>query len=383
MSLLNFLNDAERLLANAAEWHRQRSRSRYWRGRLHAPEDLRGRHCSCPPDLGFHHVHSEGIREAADIVIDYGSNVENPLRPQLPVELAARIAPKIPRAAVLHIKADLLPQAVERILPLLAQPVVLVTGDSDMSPARAFRHLLDHPMILHWFCQNADLASPHERLSPIPIGLDNPVYTKLEKRAGFLVDQLAGKSRFDPTCRRNDTGDQRRFNAAAAQSLAAVGQKPLRILCTFHQNHRLAPDISAIPDRVDAARALGKLEDAEFVARRLPQDQCWRLHQHFAFEASPTGNGLDCFRTWEALALGTVPIVRTGPLDRLYREHGFPVAMVGSWEEVDAARLAAWNEELVPRLAEARHRLSNDYWTGLIRQKADDLRGTSQLPPGG
>ncbi|WP_421692923.1 hypothetical protein [Aestuariivirga sp.] len=377
MSMMDFLNSAEKMLARAAEGHRRRTRTRHWQAQLQSPSDLRGRACHCPPDLPFHHVHSEGIREAADIVIDYGSNVENPLRPQIPVEMAARIAPLIPRAAIVHVKADLLAQATERMFPLLTEPIVLVTGDSDVSPAQAFRQLLDHPMLLHWFCQNADLPHPHPRLSPIPIGLDNPVYTKLEKRAGFLVDQLGGKSRFDLTCRRNDTGDQRRFNEAAAESRTASGAKPLRVLCTFHQNHRLAPDITGIPDRVAAAGALSRSGISDFVEKRLPQDQCWRLHSRFAFEASPAGNGLDCFRTWEALALGTVPIVRTGPLDLLYKAHGFPVAIVEDWEEVDATRLARWNEDLVPKLAEAHHRLANSYWTGLIRATADRLRTPS------
>ena len=188
------------------------------------------------------------------------------------------------------------------------------------------------------------------------------------------MDQLGGKSRFDLSCRRNDTGDQRRFNAAAIESRGAIGRKPLRVLCTFHQNHRLAPDISGIPDRVAAARALSRSGVSDFVEKRLPQGECWRLHSRYAFEASPAGNGLDCFRTWEALALGTVPIVRTGPLDPLYRAHGFPVAIVESWDEVDAAHLARWAQELVPKLQEAHPRLANSYWTGLIRNMADRFR---------
>jgi hypothetical protein len=51
-----------------------------------------------------------------------------------------------------------------------------------------------------------------------------------------------------------------------------------------------------------------------------------------AFVASPHGNGLDCHRTWEALALGCIPIVKRSPIDKVFQ--GLPVWIVGSWKEV-------------------------------------------------
>lgn len=372
MSLMDVLNAAEHWLEARVERRRLAARSRGAAG-LASASQLRGIGCHCPADLPFHHVHSEAIRESADLVIDYGSNVEHPLRPQVPMAFIAPLAGTIPRGAVVHVKTDHLDAFEAAILPRLRQPIVLVTGDSDAAPVVARRHLLDHPMIGHWFAQNADLDADHPRLGPIPIGLDNPVYTKFEKRLGFLVDALAGRARFDPRFRTNDTGDQRRFSAAADPARAAIGRKPLKVLCTFHQNHRIAPDISHLPDRLAAAAALRGKPFCHFVDRRIPQEDCWRMHRDFAFEASPQGNGMDCFRTWEALALGTVPVVRQSALDRLYRGHGLPVAIVADWSEVTPARLAAWAEELVPRLEAARPKLSASYWVGVIRARAAQL----------
>ncbi|MCA3555399.1 hypothetical protein [Aestuariivirga sp.] len=366
------LNAVERWIGLAAERQRLASRSRQAAG-LSSLGQLRGLGCHCPPDLPFHHVHSESIRECADLVIDYESNVEHPKRRQAPLSFIAPLAAAIPRGAVVHVKTDHVAEFASAILPQLRQPIVLVTGDSDMAPVRSHRGLLDHPMIGHWFAQNCDLGEVHPRLSPIPIGLDNPVYTKFEKRIGFLADALAGRARFDPLFKTNDTGDQRRFNAAAGGARAAVGRKPLAVLCTFHKNHRIAPDISGLPDRVAAAAALGPQPFCHFVQRRMPQDKCWRMHADFAFEASPQGKGMDCFRTWEALALGTVPIVRTSPLDLLYRAHDLPVAIVRDWAEVTLQRLSQWAEELVPRLEGARQKLAADYWSGIIRARAAAL----------
>lgn len=376
MSLMDVLNEAERLISVAARRRRLASRSRKAE-RLASLTQLRGLGCHCPADLPFHHVHSEAIRECADVVIDYDSNVEHPKRPQVPLGFLARFASAFPRGAVVHVKTDHLDDFVAVILPQLRQPIVLVSGDSDMAPVLRHRHLLDHPMIGHWFAQNSDLDADHPRLSPIPIGLDNPVYTKFEKRIGFLADTVAGRSRFDPTFKTNDTGNQRRFNDAAVTARATIGRKPLAVLCTFHKNHRIAPDISGLPDRVAAVAALGSQPFCHFVLRRIPQETCWRMHADFAFEASPQGNGMDCFRTWEALALGTVPIVRTSSLDRLYRAHDLPVVIVDDWAEVTPQRLARWAEELVPKLDSARHKLSADYWCGLIRARGEALRAAT------
>jgi tRNA U38,U39,U40 pseudouridine synthase TruA len=40
----------------------------------------------------------------------------------------------------------------------------------------------------------------------------------------------------------------------------------------------------------------------------LHRSELWRRHGGFAFVISPPGHGLDCHRTWEALALGCIPI---------------------------------------------------------------------------
>ena len=52
----------------------------------------------------------------------------------------------------------------------------------------------------------------------------------------------------------------------------------------------------------------------------------------YRFIISPHGNGLDCHRTWEALALGCYPIIKSSPLDCMFE--GLPVIIVNNWNEV-------------------------------------------------
>lgn len=51
------------------------------------------------------------------------------------------------------------------------------------------------------------------------------------------------------------------------------------------------------------------------------------------FTLSPEGNGLDCHRTWEILAMGRIPIIkRSGALEQLYKN--LPVLFINKWEEL-------------------------------------------------
>ena len=263
----------------------------------------------------------------------------------------------------------------EHLFPRIAGPIVLVTGDADYAPVRSHAGLLEHPKVLHWFTQNCDVDYRHPHLTRIPIGIDNPRYTKLEKRIGFAIDMALGKGPLDPTATRNDMGEQDRLLAIAA-GLAPVRERALKVLCTFHMNQKLVPNFDQIPDRREAYALLRRDPNCNFVERRLAQEDCWRAHARFAFELSPRGKGLDCFRTWECLALGAIPIVKSGTLDPLYLDEALPVVMVESFREVAAANLVRWRDAHADKFGPALMRkLSNDYWVERIR--AARARGTA------
>lgn len=50
------------------------------------------------------------------------------------------------------------------------------------------------------------------------------------------------------------------------------------------------------------------------------------------FIVSPPGTGLDCYRTWEALIMGAIPIVLQSEISSLY--DGLPVMFVESWTDI-------------------------------------------------
>lgn len=56
------------------------------------------------------------------------------------------------------------------------------------------------------------------------------------------------------------------------------------------------------------------------------------------FVLSPAGNGLDCHRTWEAMYLGAIPIVKQA--DWPFSRYDLPVLIVSNWEDLETLDLS-------------------------------------------
>src|SRR5262249_31246542 len=54
----------------------------------------------------------------------------------------------------------------------------------------------------------------------------------------------------------------------------------------------------------------------------------------YGFVASPPGNGEDCHRSWEALYLRVVPIVKRSAATEYFRSLGLPFLIIDRWEEL-------------------------------------------------
>jgi len=96
-----------------------------------------------------------------------------------------------------------------------------------------------------------------------------------------------------------------------------------------------------------------------------PEEFYHDLHSHF-FTLSPPGAGPDCHRSWEALALGSIPIVLRSQAMRIFDD--LPVLQVDSWAEVTPGRLESSIKILTPRFeTEAMRKLGLKYWEEKIK----------------
>ncbi len=128
----------------------------------------------------------------------------------------------------------------------------------------------------------------------------------------------------------------------------------------------------------DLKRYLKCAEDRQTIFKRLlptgliehgpwmRRSEVWKRKGQYAFSISPHGNGLDCHRTWEDLTLGCIVIVKTSPLDPLYKD--LPVVIVKDWSEVTPENLDTW----LLRYGDAftnrtyREKLTHRYWFSKI-----------------
>jgi hypothetical protein len=98
---------------------------------------------------------------------------------------------------------------------------------------------------------------------------------------------------------------------------------------------------------------------------RVPQNAFMDLMSRHKFVLSPPGNAIDCHRTWEALMVGTIPVVLDTPLAP-HAYEGLPVVVVPNWNLVTEEFLKQKYEEL-HGLSYQWERLQHPFWRNRIR----------------
>lgn len=87
-------------------------------------------------------------------------------------------------------------------------------------------------------------------------------------------------------------------------------------------------------ERAPALEALSK-HPLAYIPKWQNQYAYMRDLNESQFVASPPGNGVDCHRTWEALYLGTIPIVKTSVCMEFFKSLGLPIIDVISYDNID------------------------------------------------
>ena len=91
----------------------------------------------------------------------------------------------------------------------------------------------------------------------------------------------------------------------------------------------------------------------------------WVNQSKYTFVLSPLGHGMDCHRTWEALILGCIVIVKTSPLDSLYED--LPVLILNDWSEITEDLLSDTIERF-KTMSFNYDKLKADYWVNKIKK---------------
>jgi hypothetical protein len=209
-------------------------------------------------------------------------------------------------------------------------PYVLVTGHSDKPCPGDYAKYLDDPMLLRWYGNNPTQAHPN--FTPIPIGLN-----------GFYHSHAILSIR------------SRGLHTKPKTHLAVAN-----FFLASHEERRRVWSMLCDGLRTDWLSCLEK-GGAWYPAGAALTEQVEALLP-YKFWISPRGNGLDCHRTWEALYMGSIPVVRSSFMDSLYE--GLPVLIVNEWTEVTKATLDVAYDQLAPNgvLMIDESKLHKAYW---------------------
>jgi hypothetical protein len=206
------------------------------------------------------------------------------------------------------------------IVPHLTVQFVLVTGDSDASMPQ---HVMQHKeleaflsnnnndtKILHWYAMNCD-GNPNPRhFTCLPNGINQ--FMDQRSRIQSFYERGVGLQGLNAS---NILSNSDRKNITLFASF--------RISNNFFQRQPVW-DMACNPD--------GLLFNMTLCAWGVSNHTHYELIRVSKFVLSPHGLGLDCYRTYETLYLGSFPIVRRSSLDELYE--GLPVLIVRNWNEL-------------------------------------------------
>ena len=237
----------------------------------------------------------------------------------------------------IYVCSELLPYFRNNILPVISVPFVLVTGDSDLSITDEYKSMIESPLLTRWFAQNAVLK--HPKLIQMPIGLDyHTVFANPSHEWVSLGEGITPKEQ--------------------ESLLLSIRNKALPLQHRLQKIYVNFGWISA--DRRDALQSISR--DLLWPnLYKIKRTTVWNNIASTAFVLSPFGNGMDCHRTWEALVLGAIPIIKGHHFDAMLA--GLPVLIVDDWSEITEDLLVS----AVKKFSTVDYtKLELRYWTTLM-----------------
>lgn len=98
----------------------------------------------------------------------------------------------------------------------------------------------------------------------------------------------------------------------------------------------------------------------------LPRNESYKCMSKYSFVVSPFGHGFDCIRTFEALCLGCIVIMKKSFLDIIYEE--LPILLVDEWYDINETLLQKTLIEFQNKKFNY-DKLKMDYWIELVNSK--------------
>ncbi|MBA2306604.1 hypothetical protein H0W26_00510 [Candidatus Dependentiae bacterium] len=212
--------------------------------------------------------------------------------------------------------------------PHITHPYILVTHGEHLEAVKEYQlAYLNDPLVIAWFgihpCEKT-----HPKYTPIPLGiLQDPRYYKKKDYLHALFTEL-----------RESTQKQHLVYMNFADE-----QKPER--------KKLKQQLVGKPYCKRGARQ-------PFIQYLKEMAEC-------TFTLAPGGLGPDSYRVWEALLVGSIPIIRSSSIDPLLK--GLPVLVVSKWSDITEEFLQQKYQEITSKKYSIK-RLYMEYWLEKIQR---------------
>lgn len=244
---------------------------------------------------------------------------------------------------VLFLKTELLMNYIDLLLSIRRNFILITTCNDDMCvphidfPANRDSYhdkwniLLCSPNLIKWYTKNSSMV--HEKIQPIPLG------AKWQWRSTdfFGEDKTNTLRIFNELCL---TPETKLHDVHLKQNLLYFNFTAWTTDQPFFKPHTNVRN-NIIKDLTEKGFAYNANSDFE---------DYMKILKTYKFCVSPPGRGIDVHRTWEALMVGTIPIVMSSPLDSLYEK--LPVVIVDDFSVIN-------------------HDFLNEKYAGMLQKKYD------------
>lgn len=252
------------------------------------------------------------------------------------------------KCPIIYICSSAINDFLQKLLNIIPFKFILVTGDCDEDMPKdvfnnetSFNNFINNDKIIHWFCQN--WVGNHEKITLMPIGMDYHTMQTKQIFWGPITSPI----------------NQELYLLHIRNDMKPFWERDIKCYSNFH----FATATKHGYDRIEAIKLINK-KLVYYEHEPLKRIFSWKKQTSFAFVISPHGGGFDCHRTWEALLLGCIVIVKTSKIDNIYDE--LPVLIVKSWDQVTETLLLNTVQEFKTKNFNY-NKLNLDYWKTKIK----------------
>ena len=198
-------------------------------------------------------------------------------------------------------------------------------------------YIQNNKFITSVFCGNYDLTYKHFKIKPIPLGIN---YHSIDGKLSPLLPLQQDAQLLN--IYKNSLPFEKRLNRTYSFFQFQM----------FDRHNR---------DRHVAKNALNKVNFNDYQKSKMNREDTWKKMVQYKWIISPHGNGLDCHRTYEAIALGCIPVVKTSTLDLMYKN--MPIIILNDWNDISLELL---NEKTKEALKKSKDTITLNYWKNNI-----------------